>query len=135
VDVGRSLLEQCLESPADDIPRLVYADWLEEQGSPIAELIRTQLAGGRADELIDRHLADWVTPIFDWVPHPFFERGMFRWIRLPAATFARSESQALLVPRLARFGSESRRVSPCTELDWRTHSRCGDLRTSAAYGD
>ena len=26
----------------DDLPRLVYADWLEEQGDPLAELIRVQ---------------------------------------------------------------------------------------------
>jgi uncharacterized protein (TIGR02996 family) len=31
-----------LENPDDDAPRLVYADWLEEQGDPLAEFIRLQ---------------------------------------------------------------------------------------------
>src|SRR5947208_16258633 len=32
-----------LESPDDDGPRLVYADWLDEQGDPRGEFIRTQV--------------------------------------------------------------------------------------------
>lgn len=37
--------------PDDDLPRLIYADWLEERGEPRGELIRLQceLAGGGCD--------------------------------------------------------------------------------------
>ena len=36
-----ALLAAVLANPADDLPRLVYADWLEENGEPErAELIR-----------------------------------------------------------------------------------------------
>ncbi len=38
-----SLLRQAiLERPGDDTPRLIYADWLEEQGDPRAEFVRIQ---------------------------------------------------------------------------------------------
>ena len=40
----QGLLHAILESPADDGPRLIYADWLDEQGqAPRAEFIRTQV--------------------------------------------------------------------------------------------
>ena len=40
-----SLLQAILENPADDFARLVYADWLEQQGDePRAEFIRVQCA-------------------------------------------------------------------------------------------
>ena len=31
-------------NPTDDAPRLVYADWLDDQGDPRGELIRVQMA-------------------------------------------------------------------------------------------
>jgi uncharacterized protein (TIGR02996 family) len=38
-----ALLRAIIESPADDAPRLVYADWLDEHGDPVrAEFIRLQ---------------------------------------------------------------------------------------------
>jgi uncharacterized protein (TIGR02996 family) len=37
-----SFLHMILENPDEDAPRLVYADWLEEQGDPLAEFIRLQ---------------------------------------------------------------------------------------------
>lgn len=42
------LLSAIREAPADDLPRLVYADWLEDQGRhERGELIRLQLALAR----------------------------------------------------------------------------------------
>ncbi len=35
-------LEAICENPDDDVPRLVYADWLEERGDPRGEFIRIQ---------------------------------------------------------------------------------------------
>ena len=43
-------LETILDNPADDGPRMVYADWLEEQGDPRAEFIRAQLQLARLTE-------------------------------------------------------------------------------------
>ena len=47
-DTGAALLRAVLEAPDDDAPRLVYADWLDEQGDPAraarADLIRRMVA-------------------------------------------------------------------------------------------
>ncbi len=66
------------ETPEDDVPRLIYADWLEERGqSDRAEFIRIQcrLASSveegqeqsallkRAEELLRRHWNEWVGPL------------------------------------------------------------------------
>jgi uncharacterized protein (TIGR02996 family) len=36
------LIRGILAEPCDDAPRLVYADWLEDQGDPLAEIVRVQ---------------------------------------------------------------------------------------------
>src|SRR4051794_364786 len=36
-----------LSEPGEDAPRLVYADWLEERGDPLGELVRLQLEMSR----------------------------------------------------------------------------------------
>ena len=45
----QSFLDEITANPDDDIPRLIYADWLEERGDPRGEFIRVQceLAGLR----------------------------------------------------------------------------------------
>jgi uncharacterized protein (TIGR02996 family) len=77
------LLQAIIEAPDDDVPRLIYADFLEETGSGAdiarAELIRFQIETarlpdghpdkseriGQAVRMTDRHKADW----FGWVRH------------------------------------------------------------------
>jgi uncharacterized protein (TIGR02996 family) len=46
----RSLLSAILGEPEADAPRLVYADWLEEQGDQLAELVRVQVALDKLEE-------------------------------------------------------------------------------------
>ena len=63
-------LRAICENPADDAPRLVYADWLDEHGDPDrAEFIRVQIAharqpdeatGLRAFALLDQFRRDWL---------------------------------------------------------------------------
>jgi uncharacterized protein (TIGR02996 family) len=65
VTSGDALYEAILANPADDLPRLVYADWLEEHGdAERSEFIRAQIGGDhvRADPLLDRNRAKW------WIP-------------------------------------------------------------------
>jgi uncharacterized protein (TIGR02996 family) len=38
-----SLIHGILSEPGEDAPRLVYADWLEEQGDPLGEVVRLQV--------------------------------------------------------------------------------------------
>ena len=35
-------LRKIADHPDEELPRLIFADWLEEQGDPRAELIRVQ---------------------------------------------------------------------------------------------
>jgi uncharacterized protein (TIGR02996 family) len=42
--------KEIIASPDDDLPRLVYADWLQERGNPAAEFLRTDAS------LVVRHL-------------------------------------------------------------------------------
>src|SRR5262245_50069109 len=42
-----SLIHGILSEPGEEGPRLVYADWLEEQGDPLAELVRLHLEEAR----------------------------------------------------------------------------------------
>ena len=75
---GEVLYRAILESPDDDSPRLVWADWLEENGEPDrAEFVRLQcqwanLEPGdpKRDEVCDRWMAvleprrrQWASPI------------------------------------------------------------------------
>jgi uncharacterized protein (TIGR02996 family) len=59
--VTQALLDDIHARPDDDRPRLVYADWLLEQGDPRGELIQLQIAGhaAEADALLRRHRAAW----------------------------------------------------------------------------
>ncbi len=62
-------LEQVYQAPDDDAPRLVYADWLQQRGDPLGELIALQIervrakarSGGRQreTELLDEHIRSW----------------------------------------------------------------------------
>lgn len=64
---GAEVLELVYQAPEDDGPRLVYADWLEEQGDARAELLRLQLtpsrhprAEQRAKHLLREHGRRWL---------------------------------------------------------------------------
>jgi uncharacterized protein (TIGR02996 family) len=109
-----ALLRAVLESPADDAPRLVYADWLDEHGqSERAEFIRLQCARTAADptdlgwegrelELIQTRFIDfaeplptlfgpraaWMTP-FQKNPPWAYDRGFVASVAVPCADFLR----------------------------------------------
>jgi uncharacterized protein (TIGR02996 family) len=80
-----ALLRAIVESPDDDLPRLAYADWLEEQGNDDrAEFIRVQLRlarmaatapereeGQRRErELLETHADEWLKPFRKWLHEP-----------------------------------------------------------------
>src|SRR5262245_51199419 len=88
-----ALLAAVCETPDDDAPRLVFADWCEEHGEPErAEFIRLQLRkaamdeddperpplSGRAGDLWDEHGEKWQAEIPKWSrvkTEAFFQRG------------------------------------------------------------
>lgn len=51
----QSLLDAVLAAPDDDLPRLIYADWLDERGeTAMANFIRIQLAIAQGEEFCER---------------------------------------------------------------------------------
>jgi uncharacterized protein (TIGR02996 family) len=76
-----ALLKAVASAPDDDLPRLVYADWLEEHGRPDrAEFIRLQIAELTAESwavrsecrtaakrLLDNHHEAWFRELPRWV--------------------------------------------------------------------
>lgn len=86
----RDLVRAVCENPDDDLPRLAYADWLDDHGDPArAEFIRVQVRlpqlgydrrnsrkerdhlEARQRELLDRHLSDWQSPFADRLLKPW----------------------------------------------------------------
>ena len=43
-DEAQAFYAEIRDNPGDDVPRLIFADWLEERGDPQAAFIRTQIA-------------------------------------------------------------------------------------------
>ncbi|MEO2088340.1 MAG: TIGR02996 domain-containing protein [Gemmataceae bacterium] len=107
---GQTLTAAVIASPDDDLPRLVYADWCDENGHPErAEFIRVQCALARPDGLPADRLADlrireqtllevhgesWLAPLrargeplFSPRTHGRFHRGFVETVWMPAAEF------------------------------------------------
>jgi uncharacterized protein (TIGR02996 family) len=126
-----ALLAAVLDSPDDDLPRLVYADWLDENGPLLpgcesaadrAALIRLQVeqartepyspawreAGAKARELMSRHYSEWTLHLPEWVIEAQFRRGFLEHVTVEAVRFAHSagflfESEPVREVRAARF--------------------------------
>src|SRR5262245_44796938 len=96
-----AFLQAITASPEDDTPRLVYADWCEENGEPDrADLIRAQcelarlttdsprrrLLAARAWELVNRHGEEWAAPVRDLVEEWHFRRGFIDRVTVSAET-------------------------------------------------
>src|SRR3954471_11402384 len=78
------------DRPDDDLPRLVYADYLDERGDPRGEFIRLQIERARlpADdprrynllareqELLRLHEEEWLGPLAEIVSSHEFRRGL-----------------------------------------------------------
>jgi len=97
----RDFLSAIRESPTDDAPRLIYADWLEERQDPRAEFIRVQcqLANEnlstvermdlevREQALLGTNQHIWAAP-FDPVKHkPTWKRGFIHRLELTLDEF------------------------------------------------
>ncbi|MFL5328312.1 MAG: TIGR02996 domain-containing protein [Gemmataceae bacterium] len=72
-----------LAAPDDDLPRLMYADWLDEQGDPRGQFIRMQIAAHTGDfeaaesaqALEKEHGRAWAGRLASWVYKIGFSRG------------------------------------------------------------
>ena len=90
-----AFLHAIARRPDDDLPRLIFADWLDEHGEPDrAEFIRLQCLATptdadsrRIEELETMHRAAWVEPLAGTFFRAEFRRGFVDHAVLPAATF------------------------------------------------
>src|SRR5947208_16752710 len=95
----QAFLAAIVDDPDDDSLRLIYADWLEEQGDPRGEFIRVQCELARLAEddrrrweladreraLLAEHEQRWVGPVRDLVSRWRFRRGFIEEVTLSAA--------------------------------------------------
>jgi uncharacterized protein (TIGR02996 family) len=112
-----AFLQAVVETPDDDAPRLVYADWLEERGDPRGEFIRVQCDLARIGEgdprrpalesqeqqLLGAHRAEWLglpqgTILYD----PKFRRGFLEEVTLDPQTFLELGEQLFRLHPLRR---------------------------------
>jgi uncharacterized protein (TIGR02996 family) len=145
-----AFLQTIVESPAEDGPRLVYADWLEDhdQGDR-AEFIRVQieLAGlsernarrwdleEREWALLRQHERKWLGPLRAWLSKWEFRRGLVEGVSLKAQSLLK---QADTLFRLApvrhaevhRAGKCGRALAECPPLGRLTSLHVHGLYTS-----
>lgn len=118
-----AFVDEIRRHPDDVVPRLIYADYLEETGNPRGEFIRIQcqveeLAAGdpqraelfnRERELLDRHGDEWVSPLREFgvagVTRDCLRRGLLERARMPAGAFLQYADQLCMAePALAEIG-------------------------------
>jgi uncharacterized protein (TIGR02996 family) len=123
ITLADAFLQSICQSPDDDAPRLIFADWLDENGDPDrAEFIRIQCRlehtledaddrpdlEERAAAQLERHRDAWVAPLkgkVDWLWQ--FQRGFPAHVSVSAQTFLESGASLFeLAPvREARMGN------------------------------
>jgi uncharacterized protein (TIGR02996 family) len=121
----QALVKAMLAEPDDDLPRLVFADWLDENGDPDrAEFTRLQVEAGRltgegghrllmqAGQLLGRHWEQWVGPLYPLVwddgmtLYHLFRRGMLTYLAVREDEFIRPQVQEQLAGWAADNGIE-----------------------------
>src|SRR5262249_46661842 len=117
------LWQAIVDDPDDDLPRLVYADWLEENGQPErAELIRLQCDPNRADatprgrELVEKHRQAGLGALHPLVQATGVERGLMR-VAVSMRTFLTKVFQTS-APDLLRQARVSGLEMLGTTKDW-----------------
>lgn len=101
-----AFLHTIRDHPADDTARLVFADWLTENGDPDrGEFIRVQCELARTspheeaderrrrvlfsqqDELLKRHRQTWLAPFLPYAREASFDRGFITALHVPIDAF------------------------------------------------
>jgi uncharacterized protein (TIGR02996 family) len=132
-----ALLAAICAAPEDDSPRLVYADWLEENGkAERAELIRVQCALAavsgadprrvdlevRAEELLVAHEQEWRNEVPTWVRDAArFQRGFVTQIRAGTRSFLSKgggplKRAPITDVRLGKVGAQLPALAACRHL-------------------
>jgi uncharacterized protein (TIGR02996 family) len=141
-----AFLSAIIESPDDDGPHLVYADWLEDHGQPErAAFIRVQIAlarlphqdprreelEARERQLLEEHGEQWAGPLRDLVDKWEFRRGFVEEVTVgPEHFLAHAGAILALAPiRQAAFDGWAAAEATLTRL-----AACDALARLAAVG-
>jgi uncharacterized protein (TIGR02996 family) len=128
MSLEEAFLQAIRESPDDNAPRLIFADWLEEHGNPErAEFIRVQCALAtlppaapgrpalqrRQQELLREHAKVWLGSLPRLVHRCTFRRGFVEKVSVEAAVFlTRADTLFRLAPlRGVRLTAVARHVA------------------------
>lgn len=120
-------------NPADDHPREVYADWLEERGDPRGRFIHVQCQLERhptpqleaeARALLEEHEATWNQRVHAFFEHAHWTRGFVTAVHAHAGRFAKGASAVFEThPLLERFvfsetisAAQVRELAACPEF-------------------
>jgi uncharacterized protein (TIGR02996 family) len=108
MDNDEAFLRAIADNSADDTPRLVYADWLEERGDPRAAFLRVQhaLTGQTPDACRYRGLCEQELELVRQLDPAWIQRVRRYTTALPCRDLA------VLVPELRPFARTTTRLHP-----------------------
>ncbi len=115
----RALIEQILQCPDDDAPRLAYADWLAERGDPRGDFIRVDCEMEGLDEadprreplaerynaLISKHGKKWVKPLGELGLRPMFNNAIY-----PSLWFERGMIEHLTIDKRGAIPGNAEKI-------------------------
>jgi uncharacterized protein (TIGR02996 family) len=127
-----ALFQSVLAAPEDDAPRLIFADWLDENGEPErAEFIRVQIdlarlpARGKVRTALKARetelLRDFRVKILPWIPPPL--RGEHSYFECRRGFLEHIETST---PLFVRHAHELSRVTPLRSVKLRAGESRGD---------
>jgi uncharacterized protein (TIGR02996 family) len=129
-----------LEAPDDDAVRLIYGDFLQDQGDPRGEFIQAQCRLAqlelhdpdrpslqvREQQLLNAHRAEWERPCRGIGSRALFHRGFIEGLTMDAAVFLHRATELFrLTPlrqlRLQRAAGLGEALAACPDLARLTH--------------
>jgi uncharacterized protein (TIGR02996 family) len=110
---GELLLRAIRANPAEDTPRLAYADWIEEEGDAArAEFIRLQVLQPKSRKIamlyVD-HWKQWTPAVFHDQGYCSYQRGFIECVRSDCLTFYEHAAEAFRVGCVGRVELRDRR--------------------------
>jgi uncharacterized protein (TIGR02996 family) len=133
------LLQTIIQNPDDDTPRLIYADWLEDNGNqPRAEFIRAQCECARLfragkeirqaldmrakyADLLRKHEKEWVGEFPNKAQSWSFARGFIEYVAVEAGNFLKYADDIFANTPIRRLyisnvGRLLRQIADCPHL-------------------
>ena len=106
-----AFLQPIIANPNDDTPRLIFADWLEEQGNPRGTFIRLQCERAKLTQyhpqwkdllaqesaLLKQFEAEWSKPVLRHVDEVHFRRGFVEHVRVSASRLLKTADRLFRV--------------------------------------